>query len=81
MDYGTLLALMSNSSIQYVNGDGTLDYAYISDYVRAGSIPPVEYCEKMINEVIINSRKQALLDALERDLLKDARSSGKLIIY
>ena len=81
VDYGTLLALMANSSIQYVNGDGTLNYAFLSDYVRAGSIPPVEYCEKMIKEVIINSRKQALLNSLERDLLDDARSSGKLIIY
>lgn len=80
-DYGTLLALMNNSSIQYLNGDGTVNYAYICDYVRSGSVPPVEYCEAAIKAIIINGRKQALISSLERDLLEEARSGGKLVTY
>lgn len=81
VDYGTLLALMNNSAVRYSNADGTLTYAYIVDYMRSGMIPPVEYCESIIRDVIVNSRKQALINGLERDLLNDARSNGKFVIY
>lgn len=81
VDYGTLLALMSNSVIRYVSDDGLVEYAYIADYMRAGSIPPVEYCESRIKESIIASRRQALAEQLERDLLDDARARGIYEIY
>ncbi len=80
-DYGTLLALMSRSVIQYTDEAGVLNYAYIVDYLRSGTIAPVEYCEPRIKEVIVNARKQELLTSLERDLLDQARRQGNFVIY
>lgn len=81
VDYGTLLALMSHSTISYVADDGMLEYAYVVDYIRAGAIPPVGYCESRIKESIIASRRQELTERLERDLLEDARARGIYEIY
>lgn len=80
-DYGTLLALMSSSAIQYLADDGTLHYARVMDYMRAGTIPPVEYCAPRIREAIVNARRQAIIVKLEQDLLDKARSNGNFVIY
>ena len=34
-----------------------------------------------IKDIIISSRKQALISGLERDLLKEARENGTFVIY
>lgn len=75
-DYGTLLSQMSNSFVEMKEPDGHVNIAYISNYMRSGSVPPVEFCSEKIGNVIMSMRKQALLADLEQDLLKEARETG-----
>jgi len=80
-DYGTLLSQMKNSFVQTEESDGKVCLAYVSDYMKSGSVPPVEFCRDKIQNVIISARKQSLLVDLERDLLNEARETGTFEIY
>ncbi len=81
VDYGTLLSLKSGPEIRQVSDTGLLHYAYVLDYQRAGTIPPLAYCSDMIRETIVNSRKQETLLKLEQDLLEQARSNEDFVIF
>lgn len=80
-DYGTLISEMSNSMVEMTDAEGRICLASISEYLKSGSIPPVEYCSAKIKDIIISARKQELLDDLERDLLDDALENGLFVIY
>ncbi|MBO8485882.1 MAG: hypothetical protein IAB78_05610 [Bacteroidetes bacterium] len=80
-DYAELLASMKNGIIQTQDEYGKANVAYIADFIPAGEIPPVEYCRDRIKDIIISIRKQALVSALEQDLLEDARDKGKFKIF
>lgn len=75
-DYGTLMSQMSGSFVEMKEADGHVDIAYISSYMRSGNVPPVEFCREKISNVIISTRKQALLNDLEQELLEEARVTG-----
>lgn len=81
MDYGTLLSKVVRSMVETRDAaSGKLNVAYIVDYIAAGETAPLEYCEERIKDIIVSTRKQALINDLERDLLEDARSKGKFEI-
>ena len=80
-DYVTMLSCKVGPNIEMTSQDGSVSYAYVTDFVRAGEIPPVEYCEDKIKEMIVSQRKRDLLQTLERDLLDDARAKSKFEIY
>lgn len=75
-DYGTLLSRMNGSFVEMDEPDGHVNMAYISNFMRSGSVPPVEFCRDKIGDVIISMRKQTLLADLEQELLKEARETG-----
>ena len=79
-DYGSLLSSMRNSFIETTDAYGKVNVAYISEYVKAGDVLPMEYCENEIREILIGTRKHKLVTDLERDLMEDARDKGKLVI-
>lgn len=81
MDYGALLASMSDRTVSSSHEDGTFRFARITGYEKSGAIPPLEYCAPRIREAIVNSRKQELLVRLEQDLLEKARTNGSFVIY
>ncbi len=56
-------------------------FIYAEDYISKGELLPYEYCRSSIRDIIISKRKQDLIVSLERNLLNDALSSDKLIIY
>ena len=72
---------MRNSFVEMTDAEGRICLAYISDYMRSGNVPPVEFCRDIIENVIISARKQTLLNDLERDLLEDARVNGVFEIF
>lgn len=82
MDYGTLLAGIDRKG--WIERKDTLNLTRVA-YVYAVSpqedVAPLEYCVPMIRDMIISARKQALVNSLERDLLKDARENGQFVIY
>lgn len=80
-DYGSLLSSMRNSFIETTDAYGKVNVAYISEFVKAGDVLPMEYCENEIREILIGTRKHKLVTDLERDLMEDARDKGKLVIY
>jgi len=80
-DYGTLLSKLSGNYIDFDDDRGDIKIAYVCDIVRTGSVAPFEYCEDRIRDIIISSRKRALLSGLERDLLDNALEKEDLIIY
>lgn len=51
------------------------------ELIPKGQIAPFEYSRKKIKDIMISRRKQELVTSLERNLLNDAISSNKLIIY
>ena len=82
IDYATLLTMMNKKGwIEHKDTAGVVRLAYISQINGEDAVAPIEYCAPMIRDMIISARKQALVNSLERDLLKDAREHGQFVIY
>ena len=81
VDYVEMLSRRNGSFIEILSGDNDVSVAYIVDYMKAGEIAPVEYCEDRIRDIIISGRKHGLLTGLERDLIEDAKSKENFVIY
>lgn len=81
VDYGTLLSQMKKSFIEVRDDYGRMGIAYVKDYLRAGAVPPLEYCANEIREQIISVRRQKLVSTLEQDLLEEARANKQFVIY
>ena len=82
MDYGTFLAGIDRKG--WIERKDTLNLtraAYVYAVSPQEVVAPLEYCVPMIRDMIISARKQALVNSLERDLLKDARENGQFVIY
>ncbi len=82
MDYGTFLAGIDRKG--WIERKDTLNLtraAYVYAVSPQEDVAPLEYCVPMIRDMIISARKQALVNSLERDLLKDARENGQFVIY
>jgi len=80
-DYGTLLSQKNGPWIEVTDDYGKIDIAYVVDFARAGTAAPLEYSADEIREMIIGSRKNALVSTLEQSLLKDAAESKRFVIY
>ncbi|MGN1233949.1 MAG: hypothetical protein ACI4UJ_10955, partial [Candidatus Cryptobacteroides sp.] len=63
------------------DGNGNLNIVYFFSLMRAGQTGPVEYYEEQIRDIILSTRKQALLSRLERDLIENARNQENFVIY
>lgn len=80
-DFGTMLSRRSGRFIEMTEDRGDVKIAYIVDIHGAGSLAPLDYCEERIRDIIISNRKRTLLSTLEQDLLDDARSKDRFVIY
>lgn len=81
VDYKELLSVRSGKFVENTDKSGRTNVAFISEVVGASQVPPIEYCENVIIDRILSARKHYLVSDLERDLLEDARSKGKFVIY
>ena len=81
MDYESMLGQVRNRWIEKVDTLGVARLAYVHDMMRKGEVAPLEYSAPAIKDIIISSRKQALISTLEQDLLYDARENGKFVTY
>ena len=81
VDYGTILSSMKDGVMEIPDGNGNVNIAYISSMMKAGTTGPVEYYRERIKDIILSTRKQALLSSLERDLLENARSQENFVVY
>ena len=79
-DYGSLLAVMKDGMVEIPDGSGNLNIAFVSEMMRAGQTGPVEYFKEQIKDILLSTRKQALISGLERDLLENARAQGAFVI-
>lgn len=81
IDLDRMLSMIRNDMIVLEpEGRGDLLAAYVYDMVRSGTAP-IEYCSDAIRDIILSSRKQELLAALERDLLDNALENKQFVIY
>ena len=80
VDFEQMMSHKSGQVIEIVSGDD-VSYSFIVDMVKAGEIPPLEFCRERIRDIVISDRKHELLLTLERDLIEEARSSDKFEIY
>ena len=80
-DYGTLLSQVRDGYAELPDGNGNLNIVYFFSLMRAGQTGPVEYFEEQIRDIILSTRKQALLSRLERDLIENARNQENFVIY
>ena len=80
-DYETLLGAVKNRFAELPDGNGNLRIVYVVDLVPAGKTAPADFCDDRIREIILSTRKHALVSGLERDLLEDARNKEKFVIY
>jgi len=53
-------------------------FVYFLDKVSAGNIPPFEYYQPRIKEIILSKRKQELISELEKTLIKEAIDNNTL---
>ena len=81
VDYIEMLSKKNGKFIEIKDGDGFLHVAFIADMVKAGDVPPEEYSEERIKDIIISGRKHKLLTTLEQDLIEDAKAKEKFEIY
>lgn len=81
MDYGTLLGARRGDFIELEDEQGMEHVAYIGGFIGGGKVPPLEYCEEKIRDVIIGQRKYVLSSTLEQALLDDALEHGTFEIY
>jgi hypothetical protein len=81
MPYDAMLGQLKNGWVRQDDTTGVTNLAYVSAMVRSGEHTPIEYASDRIKDIIISTRKQALISSLEQDLLKDAHENGKLVIY
>ncbi len=72
--------LDGNKSIEKDNL-GYTQLVSVSERIRPGEAAPFDYCLPRIKEILLSKRKQELISSLERNLLNDAMSSNKLLIY
>ena len=79
--YDSVLGMMKNGWVRQDDTTGVTHIAYISEILRSGEYAPVDYSAERIKDIIISTRKQALILALERDLLNDARENGQFVIF
>lgn len=80
-DYGTMLSKLSGHYIELAEDRGDIRIAYVLDIRKAGTLAPLDYCVERIEDIIISNRKHQLLSTLEQDLLDDARSKDRFVIY
>ena len=80
-DYESLLGQVRNKWVEKVDTLGVAKLAYIHAMMRKGEVAPLEYSAPAIRDIIISSRKQALISSLEQDLLNDARENGNFVTY
>jgi hypothetical protein len=52
----------------------------VLEFVAPGEVTPFEFNSEKIKEIIISRRKQELLSALQRDILRDALNNNKIKI-
>ena len=82
IDYVSLMSMIDRKGwIEHKDTAGTTRLAYIREMNAENEVAPIEYCASMIKDMIISARKQALVNSLEQDLLKDARENGQFVIY
>lgn len=81
MDYNSFLSARRNGYVEKSDGEGNTLIAYVRDIVNGGQPGPVEYYSERIKDIILSTRKQALLSSLEENLLKQAKAEGKFEIY
>ena len=82
LDYVTLMTMIDRKGwVEHKDTAAIVRLAYIREMNAENEVAPIEYCAPMIRDMIISARKQALVNSLEQDLLKDARENGKFVIY
>ncbi len=81
VDYIQLLSSMKNGFIEVDDGKGNLSLAYVAQMMKEGETGPVEYYDSRIRDIILSTRKQALLSDLEQDLLDKAKKQENFEIY
>lgn len=80
-DYVSVLSMMRGGWIEMTDSMRVTSVAYVPEMVQAGETAPLEYCMSQIRDMIISTRKQALITGLEQDLLRDAREKGQFVIF
>ena len=80
MDCDELSKHRKGNWIEYDGGTGVLDIACIRESAQAGKQAPVEYAAPLIRDILLSSRKRALVTGLEQDLLEQARENEKFVI-
>lgn len=80
-DYVSVMSMMRGGWIEMTDSMRVTSVAYVPEMVQAGETAPLEYCMSQIRDMIISTRKQALITGLEQDLLRDAREKGQFVIF
>ena len=79
--YDSVLGMSRNGWIRQDDTTGVTNLAFVTEVIGSGEFAPIDYTSARIKDIIISTRKQALLSSLEQDLLNDAHENGKLVIY
>ncbi len=80
LESSSVLASIRQGWVERTDTAGVMNVGYIAEMIPAGKVAPQEYCTLTIKDMIISARKHDLIINLERDLLEDARKSGKFEI-
>lgn len=81
LDAVEMLDHLKGDMIRYEPADRSdLMAAYVLDIRKTGTAP-LDYCSARIRDILMSERKHALMNSLERDLLKNALENKNFVIY
>ncbi len=81
VDYAEMLSARKGSFITLPDGEDKVSVAYIVESIPSGKTAPLDFCRERIRDIIISARKHELLTTLEQDLIEEARTKEKFVIY
>lgn len=72
--------LNNHQKLEILSGDYVY-YVNFRDFKTKESISPLSFEEEKIRTIILNLRKQRLLDGMQKDIRKEAEKAGEIEIY
>ncbi len=70
-----------NPFVETEDEAGNKHVIFVAEVVPEGKTAPLEYCQERIREILLSTRKHALEEGLEKNLMEDALRNKKFVIY
>lgn len=75
------MAKIKNGYVEEIDNEGNINLVYITDLKNVGQPGPIDYYRDNIKDMLLSTRKRAILLGLEQELKEKALKEGNMVIY